>query len=138
MEYLADVGRSVDENAINRRAALTAAFTAINTYEQKLADHLLSGLETIAGVRVWGITDRERLSERVPTVSITIDGHSPAKIAEPLGERGLYVWAGNHYALPYTEAAGLEPGGTLRIGLMHYNTIEEIDRLVNALREVVA
>ena len=57
-------------------------------------------------------------------------------MSEQLAAQGLFVWAGNHYALPFTEAAGLEPGGTLRVGLLHYNTADEVDRLLQALRNM--
>ena len=73
----------------------------------------------------------------MPTVSVTHNTKSPQELAERLAERGLFCWPGNHYALPFTEAMGLEPGGTLRIGLLHYNTEEEVDRLLAALAELV-
>lgn len=69
------------------------------------------------------------------TASFTLDGHTPRDCAKWLGARGLHVWNGNHYALPFTEAAGLEPGGTIRVGALHYNTVEEIERLIQALHE---
>jgi selenocysteine lyase/cysteine desulfurase len=53
-----------------------------------------------------------------------------------LAQRGIFVWHGNYYALPLTEELGLEPGGMVRIGLLHYNTAEEVDRLLEALREL--
>ena len=82
-----------------------------------------------------GITDPEKLSQRVPTVSFTHSAHSPQQIAERLAGRGIFVWAGNHYALPFTAARGLEPDGTLRVGLLHYNTTNEIDRLLTELAQ---
>lgn len=72
----------------------------------------------------------------MPTFSFTWRGRRPAEIAEALGARGLFVWHGNHYALPFTEAAGLEPEGTVRVGLLHYNTSQEVDRLLSALQEM--
>jgi selenocysteine lyase/cysteine desulfurase len=97
---------------------------------------MIEGLLAIEGVRVWGITDAARFDERVPTLSITHDRHTPAKIAKALAEQGIFVWDGSYYALPLSEALGLEPEGTVRIGLLHYNTIAEVDRFLAALREL--
>lgn len=116
-----------------RRQALRAALEAIGRYEQALARHLLTRLAELPAVRVWGITDSARLDERVPTVSITHERLPPAEVARRLAERGIFVWHGNYYALSLTEALGLEPEGMVRIGLLHYNTAAEIDRLIEAL-----
>ena len=97
---------------------------------------MLGRLAELPDVRVWGITDLERLAERVPTVAITHSRHTPREIAQHLADRGIFVWHGNFYALPLTEALGLEPEGMVRIGLLHYNTREEIDRLIGALRDL--
>ena len=58
------------------------------------------------------------------------------ELAEYLGQRGIFVWSGNFYAQPLTEALGLEPGGLVRIGLLHYNTHEEVQRLLSLLLDV--
>ena len=55
------------------------------------------------------------------------------KVASFLGEHGIFSWEGNSYALPLTEALGLEPDGVVRVGLLHYNTAEEVDRLIATL-----
>ena len=95
---------------------------------------MLSG---IPGLRIWGLTDREALDRRVPTVSFTLEGHSPRQVAEELGEAGIYVWDGNYYALAVTERLGLEAsGGMVRVGMAHYNTLEEIERLGKAMRSI--
>ncbi len=87
--------------------------------------------------RVWGITRREQLAWRVPTVSITAADRTPLQIAEHLASREIYTWNGNMYALELTERLGLEEhGGLLRLGLVHYNTFAEIDRLLQALDEL--
>ena len=134
IEYLADLGRacSGDDNQ-PRRAALTAAFLAIGEYERTLAARLLAGLSRLPAIKVWGITDPARLQERLPTVSITHHRLKPAELAAALGERGIFVWHGNYYALQLTETLGLEPDGMVRIGLAHYNTSEEVDRLLEEL-----
>ena len=130
VEYLRDLGGPALSLP---RESLRRAFTSIEAYEQDLSRKLLSGLASIPEVRVWGITDPTRLGERVPTVSITHARHKPREVAEYLGNQGIFVWHGNFYALPLTEALGLEPDGMVRIGLLHYNTAEEIDRLVSVL-----
>ena len=79
----------------------------------------------------------ERIHERVPTFSLTFESARPSDVASRLAEDGIFCWAGNHYALPYTEAAGLEPDGTLRIGALHYNSSEEVERTISALRRII-
>jgi selenocysteine lyase/cysteine desulfurase len=93
-------------------------------------------LEILPSVKVWGITGRERLHERVPTISISHRRLKPREVALALAEQGIFVWHGNFYALPLTEALGVEPDGLVRIGLLHYNTPEEVDRLIGALRSL--
>ena len=136
VEYLAELGREHDVDAIDRRAALESAFRAISAYEQQLAASLLTGLSELPTVKVWGIADLDSIDCRVPTVSITHNRLKPAELAEFLGTRGIFVWHGNFYALPLTETLGLEPDGLVRIGLLHYNTAEEIGRLLTVLAEL--
>ena len=102
--------------------------TAIKEYEKTLSARLISGLQRIKGLKIWGITDLAQLDRRVPTVSFTLEGHSPREVAEFLGRRGIYVWDGNYYALAVMERLGLEPtGGMVRVGPVHYNTGDEVD-----------
>jgi selenocysteine lyase/cysteine desulfurase len=135
IDYLMQLGRNLAGDAtLPRRAALEAALGAIGEYERDLARQMLEGLACIPEIKVWGITQLDRLRERVPTVSLTHSQLAPAELAEYLGHRGLFVWHGNYYALQLTEALGLEPHGMVRIGLVHYNTSAEVDRLLDALR----
>jgi cysteine desulfurase family protein (TIGR01976 family) len=121
----------------DRRGRLRAALEAVQTYEQQLARHLIDGLQRIAGVRIWGLTDPERLDQRVPTVSFTMEGRHPEAIAERLAAEEIYVWSGNNYALPLTERLGLEEsGGVVRVGPVHYNTTEELDQLLNVVEAI--
>jgi cysteine desulfurase family protein (TIGR01976 family) len=136
VEYLADLGRHLDPRGAGRRAALETACAAMVAYERRLAGVLLAGLEEIPQFRVWGITDPARLDQRVPTVAVTHRTIVPRELAARLAEQGFFVWHGNFYALPLTEALGLEPEGLLRIGLVHYNTEEEVERLLEALRAI--
>lgn len=137
IEYLADLGRKVaDDDSLERRPALERAYQAIVGYEQQLIWHLIDGLRPLDTFRLWGIDDPLRRAERLPTISITHSRRTPAEVAEELGRRGLFVWHGNYYALPLTERLGLEPDGMIRVGIVHYNTLEEVDRLLAALRDL--
>lgn len=136
VDYIAGLGKHCDSNASTRREALGAAYRATVPYERTLLTRLLDGLQTIRGVRVYGITDPKRFSERCSTISLRMGEHHPTEIAKFLGDRGLFTWDGNFYAMNLSERLGVEPkGGVLRIGLVHYNTAEEVDRLLKALSE---
>jgi cysteine desulfurase family protein (TIGR01976 family) len=136
VEYLTDLGCQVSPRPANRRAALEAAYRAIGDHETQLVRQLLAGLAELPGVTVWGITDPARLDRRVPTVAITHYRLTPSDLAEYLASRGIFACHGNVYALPLTEALGLEPHGVLRLGLLHYNTPQEVQRLLATLAEL--
>jgi cysteine desulfurase family protein (TIGR01976 family) len=131
VEYLATLGAGE-----NLRQRLQGAFRAIQEHEHALLQQLLSGLDELP-VRIWGLPYDGPDGSRVPTVSVTHPQLTPRQLAEALAARGLYCWPGNHYAYPFTLATGLEPHGTLRIGLLHYNTAEEVERLLTALHELL-
>ena len=136
IDYLSDIGRAYGQPAPNagRRDLLTAAWTVISEYEQTLIDRLLSGLSTIPRVRLYGISDRFAWDRRVATVAIRKEGTTPGDLAKALGEANVFVWDGNFYALALTERLGVEQsGGLLRIGLVHYNTISEIDHCLSVI-----
>ena len=136
VEYIATLGRRSDSTVETRREALVAAYRTTVAYERRLISRLIGGLQVIPGVRVYGITDPNRFGERCSTLSLRIGTHHPTTIATFLGERGIFTWDGNYYALNLTERLGVESqGGLLRIGLVHYNTMEEVERLLAALRE---
>ena len=112
---------------------------AIRERERGLIGPLLEGLASVPGLHIRGITDPARLDERVPTVAFTLEGHTPLQVAEHLAARAVATWDGDYYAYELIRRLGLaESGGMLRVGLVHYNTSEEIDRLVDALRELTA
>lgn len=139
IEYFAALGR---EHAVappaDRRTALDVAFHAVEHAERALCARLLAGLAGIAGVRVIGVAAPERVRERCPTVSFTQPRMAPAALAAALAARGVHGWAGHSYALPLTQALGLEPHGVLRLGLLHYNTTDEVDAVLGALRTLLA
>ncbi len=134
VEYLAGIGEV--SGMRDRRSHVHAGMAVIREYEAGLTRKLLAGLAERKRFRVWGITDPGRLGQRVPTVSISLPGRSAADLAAHLAARHIYAWSGNFYALELTERLGVEPqGGLLRLGLVHYNTADEIDRLMQALDE---
>ena len=138
IRYIEDLGRIVTEDdELSRRDAIVAAMEAIEEYEMSLLCRLLDRLDQIPAVKVYGITDRDRLSQRLPTISITHEKlPQSVELAKYLGDQGIYVWHGNYYAIPLTEVMGVEPNGMVRIGIIHYNTSEEIDRLADALEKL--
>ena len=135
VNYLADLGRLVTQQTdLNRRQALQSAYAAIRQYETQLMGRLLAGLREIPDVTIYGVTDPARLSDRMPTVSITHRRLPAIEVARRLGDAGIFVWHGNYYALQITEVMGLEPQGIVRLGLVHYNTAAEVDRCLESLR----
>jgi cysteine desulfurase family protein (TIGR01976 family) len=136
VEYLAALGKRHDPAAHDRRSALLAAYRVTHEHEMGLLAKLMEGLQPIDGLRIFGITDPAKSDQRCSTVSIRLDDHTPTEVATFLGERGIFTWDGNFYALNLTERLGVQStGGLLRIGLVHYNTADEVDRLLAALRE---
>lgn len=137
VEYIADIGRRSPDVA-PRRAAIEAAYELIHQHERALLERAMTGLSQIPALRIYGITDPARFDQRCGTLAIRIEGHTPAELATKLGELGFFTWDGNYYAINLTEHLGVEKsGGFLRIGLVHYNTPEEVDRLVAALKGIV-
>jgi cysteine desulfurase family protein (TIGR01976 family) len=139
VDYLAELGRRQDASAKDRRSALLAAYRATGQHETALLGRLIEGLLAIPKLRFFGIRDPKRFHERCSTISIRIGEHNPTEIAKFLGDRGIFTWDGNYYALNLSERLGVEQqGGFLRIGLVHYNTGDEVDRILAALRDFVA
>jgi cysteine desulfurase family protein (TIGR01976 family) len=139
-DYLRDVGRRFGAagSAGDRRAELVAGMTAIVHYEQGLVGRLIEGLGAMPGVTIHGITDPARAAERVPTVSVSLDGLEPRAAAEHMSRAGIFVWDGDFYATGLIERLGkAEHGGVLRLGLVHYNTAAEVDRTLEALASLV-
>ncbi len=142
VDYIADLGRRARPDVGTRRTAIEAAYEVTQEHERALLERAIAGLRKIPGLKIYGITDPARFRERCATLAIRIDdgkpGHTPLELATKLGERGFFTWDGNYYALNLTEHLNVEKsGGFLRIGLVHYNTAEEVDRLLAALREIV-
>jgi cysteine desulfurase family protein (TIGR01976 family) len=120
-----------------RQRELKIATQAIVDYERGLSAQLLAGLREIRGMHIYGITNPQDYARRVPTVACTIEGYTPRELAEYLGNQGIFAWDGNYYALGIMERLGLEGrGGALRLGMAHYNTSGEIDRVLEALEQL--
>jgi cysteine desulfurase family protein (TIGR01976 family) len=144
IDYLAELGRAYGgpfepepARTEGRRRALKQALAAISQYERGLAEQLVARLETIPGLTIYGITDPAEFDDRCPTVSFNIEGHSPAAVAKHLGADNIFVWDGNNYALGVTEQLGIEEsGGMVRVGLVHYNIADDIERLIRSLQSL--
>jgi cysteine desulfurase family protein (TIGR01976 family) len=129
-EYLADLGGS--DRLV--RPALEAAMVRIQAHERALAARLIDGLQQIKGVQIYGITDPEQLDRRAPTVSLTWSPHRPEDLARWLGSHYVFTTHSDHYATELMNRLGLaEQGGTLRIGVAHYNTASEVDLVLELL-----
>jgi cysteine desulfurase family protein (TIGR01976 family) len=139
VDYIAELGKRCDASVRTRRQSLAAAYATTVPYERALLARLLEGLEKLPAVRIFGIADHARFGERCATISFRIGEYNPTEIATFLGERGLFTWDGNFYALNLSERLGVEQkSGVLRVGLVHYNTAEEVDRLLAALKDFCA
>ncbi|MFZ0589314.1 MAG: cysteine desulfurase-like protein, partial [Bryobacteraceae bacterium] len=134
VEYLAEFGRRHSGEPLQRPAAIQAAYACIQRYEEELGTRLIKGLSQIPQLTFYGVIEQGPGRERTPTVGIRLKNASPAQFAKSLGDRGIFTWNGNFYALNLMERLGLEQaGGLLRIGLVHYNSVEEVDRLLSEL-----
>lgn len=137
LDYIAWVGDTYGEGDFpgvdEQRRRLLRGMAAIQSYEHDLAHHLITGLQSLPGVTIAGITDPARLHERVPTVAFVLEGHTPAAIAAYLGEQHIYVWSGHYYAVEIMNYLGRGEHGMVRVGPVHYNTHAEIDRLIDVL-----
>ena len=145
LEYLEWVGETFGDEYLEhyadvytgRRLRFKQGMSAIRSYEYELSRSLLDILAETPGVKVYGLTDTKRLEERVPTCAFTLAGKSPRQVAEELDEANIFVWDGNYYALGVTERLGLEDsGGMVRVGPVHYNTLEEIRQFGEVLGRI--
>jgi cysteine desulfurase family protein (TIGR01976 family) len=137
IRHLASLGQKINPSATTRRNALMTAMVSIQEYERSLSEYMIPHLLEIPGVTFYGITDPTKFAWRTPTVSLRLAGYTPYQLAKALGDRGIFTWNGNFYALNLTQQLGVEAsGGLLRIGCTHYNTIEEVQRLLQVLHEL--
>ena len=135
IDYLAAVGRhEVGDVSLSRRDALTVAYSRIVDYERGLVSQLIRGLDEIPDLKIWGVTHVDELEHRLPTVAFTHPRMMSEQIATELGKQGFFVWHGNYYALPLTQRIEVEPAGMVRVGIVHYNTSQEVADLIDATR----
>lgn len=137
IDYIGALGTQAQNRSeqLPARANLLAGFDSMRHHDDALASRLIGGLQGISKTRILGIVHPDAMNRRVATVSFLIDGLAPAQIAQFLAEQGIQVWNGHNYAIELYRALGLlERGGAVRIGPVHYNTLEEIDRTIAALK----
>jgi cysteine desulfurase family protein (TIGR01976 family) len=133
IEYLEQLG-----SGDTRRERLTSAWEAIADYERVLTLRLIDGIAPLKGLTIRGVTSANAMHRRVPTVSFTVDGVEPVKLAKHFAHKNIFVWSGHNYALEPIRAMGLaDKGGVLRVGLAHYNTAEEVDSFVAVLTQAL-
>lgn len=139
IDYIAELGRRIAPTSVSYREQIVAAMEAIRCYEKQLCKQLIIGLLQIPDLIFYGIRELERLDWRTPTIGIRLAGYTPGDLAQILSEHGISTWDGNHYAINLTERLGIESsGGLLRIGLVHYNTSEEIMFFLEHLNKITS
>jgi cysteine desulfurase family protein (TIGR01976 family) len=141
VDYLAGLGDRFGDAApgSSRRERLLAGMRVVEGHERRLSARLLAGLASIPGLAVHGIVDPGRVAERTPTFAVTLAGWTPRAAAEALAAAGIYAWDGDFYATTLIEDLGLATGGgVVRLGLAHYSTEAEVDRLLATLRTLAA
>jgi cysteine desulfurase family protein (TIGR01976 family) len=138
VEYFESVGQHYGSTR-NRRDAIVKAFDGLFAWEHELTTRLIDGVSTIPGITVQGITGANQMDWRVPTVSITHASRRSSDIARELAKRSIFVWSGHNFALEVARSLGLdEEDGVVRIGLAHYNTVDEVNLTVSALKIILA
>ena len=136
VSYLENVGRLIQPAVTERRGALVAATEAIRDYEAQLS---LAMLDVLANAKatVYGITAKEHISRRTPTLCFNLPGISPAKVTEELAKQNIGVRDGHMYSPRLMKRLGLtKESGAVRASLVHYNTLEEVHRFGSALAEM--
>ncbi len=136
IDYLAGVGvdHGAARSADSRRAKLIAAWSVIQTYERMLTERLITGLLNLSGIHIYGLTEPADWDRRVATVAVRRRGVAPERLAQALADENIFAWNGSFYALSASERMGVEEsGGWLRLGLVHYNTLEEVDHCLRVL-----
>ena len=130
VKYFEDLG-GMKATSTNRRDLITASYKMSRDYEEPLTNMLIDGLKQIPNIKIYGITNPNRIKQRVPTVSLRHTTMPPSDIAKALSKAGIFVWHGHNYAYEPTRSLGLPlDEGVVRIGLSHYNTKEEVEAII--------
>jgi cysteine desulfurase family protein (TIGR01976 family) len=134
VEYFEQLGKwAGDEGPV--RSRIETAFEAISLHENDLADRLLNYLRSRSDCRIFGITDGQS-TRRVPTISFVIDGKDPGDVARSVEKYMLAIRYGDFYARRLTDFLGLtETNGVVRVSMVHYNSLDEVDALINAFEK---
>ncbi|MGI9641150.1 MAG: aminotransferase class V-fold PLP-dependent enzyme, partial [Acidimicrobiia bacterium] len=128
VDYIASLGAGA-----TRRERIASAYEAIHEYEAGLSDRFLSKLAEMPDVTLYG---QPTSSGRTPTFAVDVAGMRPAEVAAALGDRGIFVWSGDYYAVEVMRRLDRSEDGLVRIGFVHYNTIEEVDRVLDGIGEI--
>ena len=138
VDYLAWLGSQIGA-AGDRRSRIRAGFEASTAWEVRLARRLIDGLQRFDGISICGLTDLADAGSRVPTVSFTHAQIASRDIARRLARDNVFVWSGHNFALEVVRSLGIaEDDGVVRIGAAHYNTLEEIDAALDALKGAIS
>ncbi len=125
VDYIASLG-----SGSSRREQIVAAYKAVAFHEAALSNRFLAGITELASVTLHGHTTSEH---RTPTFAIDVKDVDPAFVAASLGRQGLFVWSGDYYAYEVMRSLGYPRNGLVRIGFVHYNTLDEVDRVLEAI-----
>jgi cysteine desulfurase family protein (TIGR01976 family) len=128
VDYIASLGTGA-----TRRERIVSAYDATSDYETMLSGRFLSGLQAIDGITLYG---KPTPDGRTPTFAIDVDGVSPSDVARRLGSAGFFVWSGDYYAYEVMHQLEKAPDGLVRIGFAHYNTADEVDRVLKELNSL--
>lgn len=136
IDYLDDLGAQLDPQANAPRARIEAAMTAIEAYEQTLSRAMLAALKDV-GAAIYGVSDAQRLDQRVPTFCFNLPGRNPADVVMQMAKADIGIRDGHMYAPRLMDRLNLSMDkGAVRASLVHYNTLAEVDRFAHALREI--
>ena len=146
VNYFAWIGREyaetyqIENKYKNERTKFVhAALDYLFEYEKLLTIDLIEGLQNIKNVQVQGITEKNALDRRLPTVSFSVIGLNPSLVAEELAKENIFVWSGHSYALEVVKSLNLlDKGGVLRTGPVHYNTINEVHEFLEILDKLIS
>lgn len=138
IDYIASIGTSdpSSPSKMKRREKLRSAFELIESYEKGLLLQLMAGLKSIPEITIFGITEESRFGQRVPTVVFDLAPYTSSEVTTRLSDLGIYCWHGHYYAIDICDALGQSDRGMVRVGILHTNTSEEIDRLLSGLRNI--
>jgi selenocysteine lyase/cysteine desulfurase len=132
IEHIAWLGGE-DEGSTPLRARLERGWQASQAWEGRLARRFLSGLKAIPGMRLYGLGGDNELADRVPTFSFTLPGRRASDVVSDLASQNVFAWAGSFYAHEIARRLNITEHGVVRVGLAHYTSEAEVDRVLSLL-----